>query len=789
MSNLPKTFVAGLLLTTFLSACGGGGGSGGGGAPSNPNNTPISSPNPPSTPIVYDTAEYRENPSLAQMNIQAAYLNGITGNGVLVAVIDSGVTEVPELQGQLHSQSTNIVTGDDADSDDIIGHGTAIAGIIAANRDHSTNNSAFNMHGSAFNAQILNINATSDANCPDADNCDFFHSDIANAYDYARTNGADVINESLGSDTPATGALRLATQRAVDAGIVIVVPAGNIEDGAPAGTGDAAQLSASVAYEPWANGQIIIAGSVDSNNLISDFSYRAGAAAQDVYLVAPGGNITAPDFDTAGGSYVVVTGTSASTAQISGAAALLIEAFPSLTAAQVTDLMFTTATDLGAPGTDIIYGRGLLNLEEAFSAQGQLTIAGRGFAAGLDVGTDDTVSTQNLVISGGAFGADMSFSGAVNDIMVLDRYNRSYYVDFSNSVLSAQPAMSIIDFMEGGLSNRYQTMTLGEDTKLRIGWRHNDQFSEIDRKYFSNHLGRHRQAGDLRMALSYAISENQHAMMSSGMSLTEMMEDYRPDDYMAPNKHGFSSLLNSRETNALGYKSSLSRKWSFESAFASSVSNFGEQFAIGRLNVKNNLVLNRFKHQTSDKLSIAFDIGFLDEKGSVLGAISKGAIEIGDAATTAFSGAKIDYYLSAGTLLFGRASYGITNVSSSGLSILGDISRLQSYSYLVGIKSQSLAFDNDQISLTFSQPLRLSSGFATVSNVSHRNYATGQFTTSYNRISLNPTGTERDFELAYTLNDFYGTNIQLNVLHQLNPGHIKSIKNATSLLLRLGSSF
>jgi subtilisin family serine protease len=790
VTRMPKRILTGLLLTTFLCSCGG---SSGGGAPTSVNNTPASTPaptTPPTTAIAYDTAEYRENTALAQMNIQAAYLNGITGNGVLVAVIDSGVTEIPELQGKLHAQSTNIVTGNAADSDDIIGHGTLMAGIIAANRDQATNNSPFNMHGVAFDAQILNINATSDANCPDADNCDFFHSDIANAYDYARINGADVINESLGSNTPSSAGLRAAVQRAVNAGIVIVVPAGNIADDDPAGTGDAAQLSADVAYEPWANGQIIIAGSVDSNNQISDFSYRAGAAAQDVFLVAPGRNITAPDYDPGGGSgYVGVTGTSASTAQISGAVALLIQAFPSLSAAQVTDLLFTTATDLGAPGTDIIYGRGLINLQEAFSAQGQLVIAGSGFGAGLDIGTEENVSTQTFVYSGGAFGADMSFAGAVDNIMVLDRYDRSYHVDFTKTVRATQPSMSIIDFMDSGATNRYQSIAIGDGASMRLGWRQDNRFSEIDRKYFSNHLGRDERASGLRMAISYALNDEQYAIVSSGMSLVEMMEDYRPDDYMAPNKHGFSSLLSATNTDAIGYKSQLSQKWSYQNAYASSSLRFGDELSTGPIDVNHNLMLNRFSHRTSDNLNIAFDIGFLNEEGSVLGSISRGALEIGTAATTAFGGAKIDYTINANTMLFARASYGMTNVSGSSRSILGDVSKLKSYSYLVGIKGQKMIFDSDQISFTVSQPLRLSSGYATVSNVTDRNYVTGQFTTSYDRISLNPTGTERDFELAYSINGFYGANLKLNILHQLNPGHIKSIKSATTMLLRLGSDF
>jgi subtilisin family serine protease len=134
----------------------------------------------------------------------------------LVGVIDSGVTEIPELIGKLHPNSTNIVTSDPDDIDDFSGHGTAMAGIIAANRDDDTNNSSFNMHGVAFEAQILSINATTAADCPDIENCTFYHSDIAKAYDYAIANNVDVINESLGSDNFSALSLQQAMQRAVD---------------------------------------------------------------------------------------------------------------------------------------------------------------------------------------------------------------------------------------------------------------------------------------------------------------------------------------------------------------------------------------------------------------------------------------------------------------------------------------------------------------------------------------------------------------------------------------------
>ena len=380
-----------IALSLVVSACGGSSGG-------TVNGPTLNSPLAPNLPaIAYDTDEYRRTPSLGQMNVQGAYLNGITGNGVVVAVIDSGVTEVPELAGQLHPNSTNIATGNSSDSADLGGHGTAMAGIIAAKKDQASNNNFNNMHGVAYGAQILNINTTSPADCTGFENCIFYHSDIANAYDYANAQGADIINESLGSDTQSSFALLQAVQRAVNSDIVIVVPAGNIDDDTPAGLSDSIQASAEFAYAAWANGQIIVAGSVDANNVISDFSYRAGNLAKDVYLVAPGNGIIVPDHDLNNGSeYISISGTSASTAQISGIAALLIEAFPNLTAAQVADLLFTTATDLGAPGTDVIYGRGLVNVAQAFTAQGQLSVAGTGFSAVVNIGTVQDVNQQNL---------------------------------------------------------------------------------------------------------------------------------------------------------------------------------------------------------------------------------------------------------------------------------------------------------------------------------------------------------------------------------------------------------
>ncbi|MBT5188040.1 MAG: S8 family serine peptidase, partial [Kordiimonadaceae bacterium] len=611
-------------------------------------------------------------------------------------------------------------------------------------------------------------------------------------YDYAIANGADVVNESLGSDSVSSFPLQQAMQRAVAADIVIVLPAGNIDVGVdPAGTGDSIQKSAEVAYAAWSNEQIIVAGSVDSNNQLSDFSYKAGANAKNVFLVVGANRIVVPDFNPGSGDsgYAYTTGTSGATAHISGAVALLREAFPGLDAHDTADLLFTTATDLGDPGIDNIYGRGLINLESAFQAKGILSIAGTGSIERISIGSDGNVSSQNMILSGGAFGADISFGSALENVMVLDKYDRSFSVDLSQGIYLPQNSFSLDNFIEGGTQFRQHSVSLNEKASVKMAWRLDDQFSEINKRYFNHQNINNQQVKDLRMSLTYDLGNQRSTKFASGMSMAEMLDDYRPDDYMAPNKHGFSSLIPANQNKAISFRTPYGKKSTYEVAFSSSNVKYDPLLFSQNITVKSALVLNRFRHNLTDSLSLTFDLGMLQEKGSVLGSVSRGALEIGTGARTTFTGAKLNFWLSDNIEFYANATYGMTKVSASASSILGNISSLKSYSYLAGIKSSSLFTKNDQLSFTVSQPLRLSGGTATVGSVISRNYQSNQFTMAYNTFALSPRATERDFELSYSISNIFGASMRLNLLHQLNPGHTNLIPDTTSVLFRIGSAF
>ncbi len=136
---------------------------------------------------------------------------------------------------------------------------------------------------------------------------------------------------------------------------------------------------------------------VDQNLQLNNLSHRCGYAA-NWCLAAPGSNIVStvygPDselqadllIDAAGNAvldvldrvpshdYAAMSGTSMAAPHVTGALGLLFERFPYLDSAQVRDVLLTTATDLGAPGVDEVYGWGLVNLAKAVDGYGQLRV-------------------------------------------------------------------------------------------------------------------------------------------------------------------------------------------------------------------------------------------------------------------------------------------------------------------------------------------------------------------------------------------------------------------------------
>ncbi|MCA1661271.1 MAG: S8 family serine peptidase [Novosphingobium sp.] len=211
-----------------------------------------------------------------------AWERGATGRGVTLAIVDTGVDSTnPEFAGRISAASAD-VTGAGRTINGEDNHGTQIALIAAAARNGS------GILGIAFEAtiQALRIDrpgtcATEDPNVPDS-GCKFTDDTIAAGVNRAVDAGARVINLSIGGST-INATLRAAIARAASAGVVVVVAAGNNGDSTdPAkNPNEPDPFASSTANAGSAN--VIIAGSVNENNVISAFANRAGSFA-NIYL-------------------------------------------------------------------------------------------------------------------------------------------------------------------------------------------------------------------------------------------------------------------------------------------------------------------------------------------------------------------------------------------------------------------------------------------------------------------------------------------------------------------------
>ncbi|WP_129842972.1 S8 family serine peptidase [Streptomyces sp. RFCAC02] len=269
-------------------------------------------------------------PLISQLGLQQAW-DLSTGDGVTVGVVDSGVdARHPDLAGAVRDGSEFTQTNDESEYDrstpppeqDCEGHGTAIAGLVAAARDREDR-----MAGVAYDATVYPVRI--------ADGIDSASFNlIAAAIDDAVGAGVGVLNLSFALPTD-NEPIREAVARAVAADVVVVAAAGN-EGG----------RSGEITMYPAAYEGVVAVGAVDAEGQPMDASNQGDW----VDIAAYGENIT---LVSAGGSgYRVDSGTSYAAAQVSGVAALVRSRFPDLSAAEVAERLMDSANRVGGERND-----------------------------------------------------------------------------------------------------------------------------------------------------------------------------------------------------------------------------------------------------------------------------------------------------------------------------------------------------------------------------------------------------------------------------------------------------
>ena len=258
--------------------------------------------------------------ALDRLGVDSAHAAGFDGSGQTIAVIDTGIYPGQEdLTGQVIDSADFI--------DGVPGfrfHGTAVAGIMAANAGNGVG-----IEGIAPGAKLIDARVCT----PTA--CDL--SAVANGIVWAVGHGATVINLSLGSEMP-DPALQAVLRWATAQGVVVVAAAGNSGCALVGwwGTDTNCTAAAVPANYPGAYPDVIGVGAVDSTDAVPTYS----SYGPYVDIAGPAGvTTTAPPLYTQG-----FAGTSAASPHVAAVAALVREANPSLTPAQVQAVLEASAS-------------------------------------------------------------------------------------------------------------------------------------------------------------------------------------------------------------------------------------------------------------------------------------------------------------------------------------------------------------------------------------------------------------------------------------------------------------
>jgi hypothetical protein len=693
-----------------------------------------------------------------QIGANYAWSKGATGKGIVVGVLDTGVWGThPEFGSRVlagydfvHNKPLSAM----ANSDDNL-HGTHVAGIIAAGSGSGY------MTGVAPDAYILPVKIMDAQGNGDLNV-------LSQGLDYARSHGARVVNLSLGWNA-STGYLPVeqALRRSVAANEVVVATAGN--DGAANPSWPARYAS-----QTWANGQIIAVGAVDANNRIASFSNRAGDA-KNYFLVAPGVSILStipPNIAGLSGSqpwYAYLSGTSMATPYVSGAVALLEGYWPQLKASQVTSILFNTATDLGTPGVDAVYGHGLINLTKAMQPIGTTTVP--------TLNGSSTATGTKLVVSGSLQGAIKSAvgTGAFRTIMV-DSYNRDYRIDLGSAVASVS-SLTLTQLF-AGMDARLRYGVVEDRNGIRFAATYTD---EPGKPRVSSFSFTQRFSGGDEVAMGTANFASQFMGLADtpfaglGMTGKNLLDTPFIGLSLAQTFAGYGMALQdgwglkAALFSGSGLGLSAPAKDGLEATFAQPAGN--STLAMAELS------------RNFDGGKIAVSLGQMAETDRMLGGTASGALAMNGTVNTSYMTTSGAYRLGRDTWAAG--SFSVGNTASSNLSggMISGVSDTTSYAWTASLLRENALRKHDRLGFSISQPLVAVSGTMLVDKATGVNLD-GSYQYTSSTIRLANSSKETDFELDYSTPLNTAQNLAATLMYRANPGNDASARDEAVLGMR-----
>lgn len=476
-----------------------------------------------------------------------------------------------------------------------------------------------------------------------------------------------------------------------------------------------------------------------STDSIASYSNACGVAAE-YCLTAPGTDLVST---YTGNSYAAGSGTSFSAPIVSGAVAVLKGAFPYLTGAEITRLLFVTARDLGAAGVDEVYGWGMLDLERATRPYGTILVP-----------IDTRISSSSIGLLDSAVKLSSTFANSIKNanlsFVILDDFNRTFTLNLNDYIATEKSSLNTIGILNNFGSNSLRNIALNKAKTFNL--------------YTSNSV----------------IDNHKYQELEFSSSINNITDnDYGFNFYFGNNP--YNAFVNNKSDFYNSYSLSKSYSYNILNPYfkANSDYNFGLNNIVklyDDLNVNFGVlyqdysmsyedkyydktgdydlgsafsVLSGLNYNLSKNISTKLEFGVLNEYNTLLGSQMNGAFGIGKNNLTYMISLQNDVRFNDKFSIFGKANFGWTEANTESNLLIKDISTLYSNSFAGGINYNLNNKENkvENISLLVSQPVQIKSGSIQI-NMPIARDNDGNIYYQNNKINLRDEG-EIDLQLAY----------------------------------------
>ena len=781
--------------------------------------------------------EFRNQYGLAQVKAHHAYARGATGKGVTLGIVDTGVDpNHPKFEGRLDASNVEGYTPDfencnnrapDGTCLSLIGHGTFVAGIMAAGRRNTSNpgrGSAAAIHGVAFDADVVSVGfASLDEILEDIlgenptpeqvrDLPDLVHRiesrlerQFASAFE--GLNGrVTAVNASFGlpgniEDFDAKAlrerfpnVIETVAQADTPAGerTVYVWAAGNSNseinpDGSMVSATSVDITAGLPVWIPELRGHSLAVVATDRQGRIAGFSSRCGIA-KAFCLAAPGVDITGPVPDfycPTGTSECYLTfeeaGTSSATPFVTGGIGLLAQHYRNqLGNDKIVKRLLATADKTGEYADSEVYGQGFLDLDAATRPVGRTRILTGRSLAGPSVFSD-----ASIFHLGGAFGDSLARGLARSEVASFDALDAPFFRPLGGYLRQNR-------LVAPSLSSRLRTLgrdprgatwhSGASDFRLRLdaaptshGVRTGSGFhGEADGSGPLGSLSFAQDVGNGRLSFGYRA----HPGWRFGLHATGGMADRRfaaiePGTFTDDSAFANPFLGFARNGISIGYAAGAG-PGAFHVAAFQGTAGHGER----RDNDAGEAMGVLTEYQLNDT-GLAFQAGWFAEAEAAVGNRASGAFGT-LTSDSVIMGLSASRRLGDGWNLLANAYTGMTHVEISRRGMVQDMSGLWSGSFDVGLIGKEMGHVGGRLALRLSQPLRVEAGQARLQWVSGRT-PDGEVALEGATLDLMPSGRQIDLELTYS-HPWAGGQAFLAGIVSHDAGHVRGEREAALMM-------